>query len=290
MLAAAAAVLAAQDTRTSAASRALQLQAAASDDAPTREVARRLNDRFAHGSSYNSTNLGVTVHGFDAISLRDEEMREWIFLDAPAAKSQFAPIVSASLINGRVPYLFLGNEEHLAVPGGEDPRSEALLTAGHAGVIYSPAAVEASLLCSYERDGDSMNVAVACDDAAGAGASSCTPGCVGTYNLTCLTSGTCIQSKEPGMRGSCPAGSAGLTCLECDTQCSWAAGTLQAMLRSHEARVANYTAGCRAGGDCQCIANGSCCAYGGADPCYLYNELVLSLSSLAPLVPGAVEA
>ena len=91
------------------------------------------------------------------------------------------------------------------------------------------------------------------------------------------------------MRRSCPAGSA-LECLDCEATCSWAAGTLQGMLRSHEARVANYTAGCRAGGDCQCIANRSCCAYGGADPCYLYNELVLSATSLANLVPGAVEA
>ena len=111
--------------------------AACNHSAANEARVRELNNRFATGGISRS-NLGLVVRGYDAseTSVAPSDPA-WIMTALPALPG----VVSSSLINSRIPYLFAGNR-HLQGSNG---------VLGHVGVIFTMAAVHASLLCAYPR-------------------------------------------------------------------------------------------------------------------------------------------
>jgi hypothetical protein len=111
---------------------------------------RAINQRFQTGRPSNELNeAGVFVHTIDWHTQAD------CFFCSPRDRVTSAPFdrVSGSLINGRVPYIFLG----LDSPKFPQDSDNYILAA--AGVIYKPQAVAASMRCAFPTDAatDSLN-------------------------------------------------------------------------------------------------------------------------------------
>lgn len=210
-------------------------------------VVARINARFGNGRpSKQLDKAGVVVHAFDGFNSGEDgwfaHMFHW----------------SASIINGRVPYMYLGNPEN----------SDHDL---HAGIVISPEFATASLLCSYDHDG----VTTALDPCEGA--RDCVPGCVGrrgdaptapyTVRQWCR-SNTTVQIPIDGKVTAVPA----------DDHCAWPPNELDAMMEQHEVFV-------REG-----AWSDSCTV--GPRGCRPYNEIVLDRDKLPHFgnIARAVEA
>ena len=106
-----------------------------------------LNERFADATSQSIYGLtaGVAMRAYDVKvdpwGLMPPTDVMWVF------RNDTQGVVSASYVHRSVPFVFLGNKNRL--------RSNPSM--GHVGVVLSPAAVRASLLCSYASDAGSID-------------------------------------------------------------------------------------------------------------------------------------
>eukprot|EP00747_Dinoflagellata_sp_TGD_P133804 gnl/TRDRNA2_/TRDRNA2_175256_c0_seq10.p1 gnl/TRDRNA2_/TRDRNA2_175256_c0~~gnl/TRDRNA2_/TRDRNA2_175256_c0_seq10.p1 ORF type:complete len:313 (-),score=13.52 gnl/TRDRNA2_/TRDRNA2_175256_c0_seq10:162-1100(-) len=215
------------------------------------DVVQRLNLRFRKGQPSNSVDkAGVIIHAFDEWSNHPpftEAKAPWTF----RGSSYF----SSSIINARVPYVYIGRERGL----------HGDLQHGAAGFIISPKAFVNSLLCSYPIDSSSIRVTCERHD------KMCVPGCIGTLRI-------------PDKGVSRPR-----TWCRKDNTSSWSShdacpypkGKLERMMKTHEARIATMpsqkVSACKS----------RCCLY---PSCRLYNEVILSTGRFLRAMPDALEA
>lgn len=225
------------------------------------DAVARINARFGTGRpSKKLDEAGVVIHAFDG----DEE---------PGADADggnwFASLDhwSASVINARVPYMYLGN-----------PESDLQL---HAGFVVSPESVAAHLLCSYDRDGLTGNLDQCTMSDAGERRADCVPGCIGLreYGGTtpqlrrqwCSTNETVQISldQSTSIDETAPA-------IPADDHCAWPANALDVMMEQQESQAISMK----------------------RDPTILledlyqlrYNEIILDRFALEGTFPKSIEA
>lgn len=126
-----------------------------------RAMVARLNARFVTGRPSNRLEeAGVIVHAFDGDILPPGALDE---------DGLFASLDhwSASVINTRVPHMYLGAPEDN-------------LHSLHAGFVISPESAASSLLCSYDHDGKTMTLDPCIRSIDGTQLETdCVPGCTG---------------------------------------------------------------------------------------------------------------
>lgn len=210
-----------------------------------------INARFGNGRPSNKFNeAGVVVHAFDGKFLSGA--------DDGSGWSATYKHWSASIINSRVPYMFLGD----------------VIQSLHAGFIISPEAAAASLLCSYDGDGSTMNL-YPCYDGMNP-AADCIEGCIGLRDATptapqavrqwCRTNTTMQPSVD---RKAVPS--------PADDRCAWPPNALDAMMRLQEVQAngTDWVRSCRSGA---CLFDNP------------YNEIVLDPNKIQNKMPQAIEA
>lgn len=214
---------------------------------------QRITHRFATGRpSSDLQAAGVVMRAFDeTVKPTTAQQQPWAtFTRRKGAEWHMS---SASIVNHRLPYFFLGDVGH--------EQSPDLAWEGHAGFIIAPEAAQASLVCMYPKDGSSMQLrCYGRHDASGP--DSCVPGCV-----------------KPKKRGWCPHGTSGIAPHR---NCATAPTGLRHMMQLQE----EYTMAFLNDSSHRDCARG-CCVY---PRCQLYNELVLNSTALLEHLPGAVEA
>mmetsp|Transcript_56430 Transcript_56430/g.101148 ORF Transcript_56430/g.101148 Transcript_56430/m.101148 type:complete len:327 (+) Transcript_56430:61-1041(+) len=178
------------------------------------EVCARINARFGSGRpSKKLDEAGVVVHAFDGDILPPGAVDE---------DGMFASLDhwSASVINARVPQMYLGHPE-------DDLHSK------HAGFVISPTSAAANLLCSYDHDGWTMTLNPCTPFTSG-----CVPGCIGWRNLAPpdtirLTRQWCsINTTEQTSINRVA------TDTSVDAHCAWPPDALDAMMREQEVQAA----------------------------------------------------
>eukprot|EP00747_Dinoflagellata_sp_TGD_P147564 gnl/TRDRNA2_/TRDRNA2_176831_c0_seq16.p1 gnl/TRDRNA2_/TRDRNA2_176831_c0~~gnl/TRDRNA2_/TRDRNA2_176831_c0_seq16.p1 ORF type:complete len:358 (-),score=29.44 gnl/TRDRNA2_/TRDRNA2_176831_c0_seq16:94-1167(-) len=160
-------------------------------------IVQRINARFAAGTPNDDVNAaGVFVHAFDLQNERTYAR----FPEATWTHSidEQHRILSASVINSRVPYLFIGNAWY--------KKSTKL---GSAGFVIAPRAVAASLRCSYASDGETKHWN-----------KNTVPGCIGIDRIG-------------RVRKACE----GVEPWTSNTTCSWPASRLKNMMLQHEQKL-----------------------------------------------------
>ena len=229
-----------------------------------------LNARFA-----SSQHHGVVMRAYDADPrLLPPAHPHWL-----ARGPHPSGVVSASIVNSRLPYLFSGNRALMSNS----------LEMGHVGVILSPAAVHASLLCVYPRDAASIYVRC---DAIAAAKGECVPGCTGLRlvpratptNMPTVTwcSGSSDEDTSGVLNDTTPYAP--------PASCAWRPSAIGTAMEVHEKWVAKALNGCpneRAGKAasaaarknpwCSCLQKRGCCTH---PDCQLYNELLLNATVL----------
>ena len=250
----------------------------------------RLNSRFADGApSSDPARAGIVARAFDS-SVQSPLDLAWV------ADNSIGGVLSASLLNRRAPYLFGGDVWHTA------QRAEW----GQVGVLLTPRAVRASLLCGFDRDASSRTIK--CKPPAKR--SQCVPGCIGVQSSLRYQGVT----HPPFFQGWCAAGAGVVT--NATPSCAWRPEQLVDLLARQEQRVRRQLAACQHdssmhdGGSvasrlelashvpstasnafssssswaCQC-ASRCCTRWTTLFPsCQLYNELILDADSLAALL------
>mmetsp|Transcript_22592 Transcript_22592/g.40940 ORF Transcript_22592/g.40940 Transcript_22592/m.40940 type:complete len:344 (+) Transcript_22592:75-1106(+) len=217
------------------------------------DVVARINTRFSNGRpSKTLGEAGVVVHAFDGGSRGGSD--GW-----------FAHTFhwSASVINARVPYMYLGNPENS-------------LHDLHAGIIISSEFAADNLLCTYDHDGvtnalqpcgaQAMGDCIygPCDEQP----AECVPGCIGLRFDAPMADQT--------MRQWCGTKTTERMKIPADDHCAWAPNALDAMMTQQETFV-------RAGSwDNSCTV--------GPHGCMPYNEVILDPERLQHQLPKAVEA
>mmetsp|Transcript_99688 Transcript_99688/g.191369 ORF Transcript_99688/g.191369 Transcript_99688/m.191369 type:complete len:432 (-) Transcript_99688:54-1349(-) len=211
----------------------------------------RINNRFGNGRPSNKFNeAGVVVHAFDGKFLSGA--------DDGVGWSSSSNHWSASIINARVPYMFLGD----------------FVQSLHAGFVISPDAATASLLCSYDGDGVTMTLNPCYDGTELA--TDCIDGCIGVREATptapqavrqWCTINTTVQTSMHQATAAAPA----------DDRCAWPPNALDAMMRQQEvhANKSDWLGSCRSG------------------PCLFdnpYNEIVLDPNKIQKNMLEAIEA
>lgn len=169
-------------------------------DKDARRVVARINYRFSNGRpSKKLSEAGVVVHAFDG----DDGQ------SAAHAARWFSNLDhwSASVINARVPYMYIGN-----------PQCDLEL---HAGFIISPELAADNLLCSYDRDGITAFLGGCSKD--------CVPGCVG------------VRENPKARRQWCSVNSTLQTSINrtaevipVDDHCAWPPHALDTMMERQE--------------------------------------------------------
>ena len=120
------------------------------------DVAERINERWRNGHpSIPSADGGVTIRILDRLG---NYGRQWM---PTAHDPRHGDRWSASVINAHDPFTY------------EGPPSDLLNNPGTEGLIISPAAVDATLLCAYPSDGGSLGFECSPPGAR----SDCVPGC-----------------------------------------------------------------------------------------------------------------
>eukprot|EP00747_Dinoflagellata_sp_TGD_P147567 gnl/TRDRNA2_/TRDRNA2_176831_c0_seq19.p1 gnl/TRDRNA2_/TRDRNA2_176831_c0~~gnl/TRDRNA2_/TRDRNA2_176831_c0_seq19.p1 ORF type:complete len:374 (-),score=32.60 gnl/TRDRNA2_/TRDRNA2_176831_c0_seq19:152-1273(-) len=154
-------------------------------------IVQRLNARFAAGEPSDNVNaVGVFVHAFDFGSDYEKISKAmWTRSSSPGHS-----ILSASIINARTPYLFIGfGSEHSKV--------------GSAGFVITPQAAAASLRCSHAFDASTGTWKTGLI------------GCIGRY----WHFGKWHERRMCAQAVSTP-----------DTSCSWPPSRLEDMMLQHE--------------------------------------------------------
>mmetsp|Transcript_20331 Transcript_20331/g.37005 ORF Transcript_20331/g.37005 Transcript_20331/m.37005 type:complete len:353 (-) Transcript_20331:60-1118(-) len=214
-------------------------------NAVTRNAATRINDRFLNGQPSNDiSNVGVFVRSFD----HEESVQEH-----PPWGDERDPFVSASIINSMMPYTFQGGRYAAA------------------GLVLSPAAATASMLCSFHRDGATGGLHI-CENGRNGNGAECVTGCFG-------------ETKRHGYSEWCSLNKSINEAIE-ETWplCAYPPNALELMMLHHKSRVEQFLDSCRP--NCKCHKNG-CCA---DKHCPLYNEVVLDTDSLMKSLPFSLEA
>mmetsp|Transcript_148309 Transcript_148309/g.261730 ORF Transcript_148309/g.261730 Transcript_148309/m.261730 type:complete len:340 (-) Transcript_148309:11-1030(-) len=174
-------------------------------DKDAHSVVARLNARFSNGRpSKELKEAGVLVHAFDGDEVKSAA-NEARWFDG-------SDHWSASLINARVPYMYIGN-----------PQCDLEL---HAGFVFSPEWAAAHVLCSYDRDGITAFL--------GGCSADCVPGCVG------------VRENPKARRQWCSMNSAVQTpinqtaeVLPVDDHCAWPPNALDAMMEQQELQASS---------------------------------------------------
>jgi hypothetical protein len=154
---------------------------------------------------------------------------------------------------------------------------------GHLGVILSPDAVKASLLCIYPQD--AASIYIRCD---GTPSATCVQGCVGMQlrpwradgSPQILSRGWCHTSREDRHNNSgSKSAASGPATAEWISECAWRPEEIASALRLQEDRVNRVLAGCPETRHpwCACLER-ACCAHPVCSG--MYNELVLNASML----------
>lgn len=214
------------------------------------QASDRINARFSKGfPSSDANEAGVVVHAFDGQNGEPpwEKVPPW------RVETEY---LSASIINARLPYVFLGAQK------------ESSLVTGTAGIIYSPGAVALSLRCSF--DIDAATNAMSCNSSEPE--QRCVHGCIGMWNER--QNEWCDQT-HPEKNGK--------SMMYEWPLCAWRPSGLAGMMQAHEARVAEFVK--EHGGNNPCTP--TCCITG---DCTLYNELVLDKDIISSNLPSAIEA
>mmetsp|Transcript_107535 Transcript_107535/g.195604 ORF Transcript_107535/g.195604 Transcript_107535/m.195604 type:complete len:375 (+) Transcript_107535:77-1201(+) len=216
-------------------------------------VVARINARFGNGRPSKKINeAGVIVHAFDgAIMPGAADADGWF-----AANDYW----SASLINARMPYMYLGHPE------------EKVYTL-HAGFVISPESAADSLLCSYAYDGITTAL-YPCTEPAGRRTQECVPGCVGWRGDAPTAPKAMRQWCSINTTVQLPIDQTG-TAIPVDDFCAWPPDALDAMMNQQEVQknASGWVGGCT----------------GGPRVC-AYNEIILNPSALREILPKAIEA
>lgn len=214
----------------------------------------RMNARFGNGRPSNKLNeAGVVVHGFDGkIPNAVDDGQGWF-----AGQSYW----SASIINSRIPYMFLGHPD--------DERHSL-----HAGFVITPESAAASLSCSYDHDGITMALDE-CDEPADGErpTSKCVPGCVGIRSYAPTAPQTMRQWCS--INTTAQTQPRATTDIPVDDFCAWPHNAIDAMMRQQEVRAK------RSDWVGSCTGGPRLCAY---------NEIVLDPDTLRGMLPKAIEA
>lgn len=232
------------------------------DVADGHSVVARINARFSNGRpSTNLDEAGVVVHAFDGSNAGSDG---WF-----AAAFHW----SASIINARVPYMYLGNPEND-------------LHDLHAGIVISSEFAAASLLCTYDHDGVTSALQP-CELQAAPVRDCIPPPCPEQPDIQCVPGCVGLRFDAPiadqtvrqwcGSNATEQDSSGGKTTnIIADDHCAWPPSALDAMMHQQEVFV-------REGSwDSSCTM--------GPDGCRPYNEVILNPGTLRHRLPQAVEA
>ena len=221
-----------------------------------------LNARFASGKPTNHLHYaGVVLRAYDGDPRHHPPGNVSCLTSGPHP----AGVISASIVNLRVPYAYAGNG---------DGRPQI-------GVVLSSAAASAALSCAYPRDAASIYVRCV---AGAAGERECVPGCVGTRLTPRATPNSLARnrwcSSSIGTDISDPGGP-----LASPSECAWRAADLSTAMALHEQWASKAMRPCAAGPYvrspwCACARQRPCCQL---PHCPLFNELILQSAPLSAL-------